>query len=139
MNKVILIGNVGKDPETRKTQDGIPYSRFSLATTKRYTDRSGEKKSDTQWHNLVAWRGIAEVIDKYVRKGDKLAVVGEVTYRQWEDNDGQKRDITEVVISDIEMLSSRTLTEKESAPKPEQETPSDVRPSPEGKQDDLPF
>jgi len=92
VNKVILIGNLGKDPEVRHLENGTAVANFSLATSESYKDRtSGERKTITEWHNIVAWRGLAEVAEKYLKKGDPLYIEGKIRTRQWEDKDGVNR------------------------------------------------
>ena len=106
VNKVILIGNLGKDPEVRHLENGTVVASFPLATSEVYTDRStGEKKELTDWHNIVVWRGLAEVVEKYVRKGTKLYVEGKLKNRSWQDKEGNTRYTTEVVADEITMLS----------------------------------
>lgn len=106
VNKVILIGNLGKDPEVRHLENGAVVASFPLATSEVYTDRNtGEKKEITDWHNIVVWRGLAEVVEKYVRKGTKLYVEGKLKNRSWQDKDGNTRYTTEVVADELTMLS----------------------------------
>lgn len=109
LNRICLLGNVGKDPEVRYLDTGVAVAQFSLATTvKGYTTKDGKTYADrTEWHNLVAWRGLAETIEKYVHKGDKLYVEGELRYRDYEGSDGVKRRISEIYIEKMEMLTSR--------------------------------
>lgn len=99
MNKTFLIGNVGKDPEIKTTNNGKKVTNFTHATT----DHSG-----TQWHNIVACEKTAEIIEKFVRKGSKLAVEGRITYRQWDDKDGNKRSITEIVADGVKLLTPKS-------------------------------
>ena len=115
VNKVILLGHVGKDPEVRSLEGGIKVATFSLATTEKgYKMRNGTQVPDrTEWHNIVAWRGIAETIEKYVHKGDKLYLEGKIRTRSYDDNKGVKRYVTEVFVDDMQMLS----------PKPQQVAP----------------
>jgi single-strand DNA-binding protein len=110
-NKVQLIGNLGANPEIRSFDNGKSVARFSLATTDSYTDSSGKRISETQWHNLVAWGGLAKIAEKYLNKGSEVAVEGKLTHRTYEDKDGNKKYYTEVVLHDIVML--RTRNEKE--------------------------
>ena len=106
VNKVILIGNLGKDPEVRHLENGAVVASFPLATSEVYTDRStGEKKEITDWHNIVVWRGLAEVVEKYVKKGTKLYVEGKLKNRSWQDKEGNTRYTTEVVADELTMLS----------------------------------
>ena len=106
INKVILIGNLGKDPDVRRLENGAVVASFPLATSEIYTDKqSGEKKESTDWHDIVLWRGLAEVADKYLRKGTKIYVEGKLKKRSWTDKEGQTRYATEVVGDDLTILS----------------------------------
>jgi len=107
VNKVILVGNLGKDPELRYTPKGDAVVTFSLATTERYKDRDGNKQSKTEWHNIVAWRQLAEICGKYLHKGKQIYVEGKIQNRSYDDRDGNKRYISEVVINEMQMLGSR--------------------------------
>jgi single-strand DNA-binding protein len=107
VNKVILIGNLGADPEVRRTPGNVAVTTLRLATTERYKDRSGERQERTEWHNVVLWRGLAEIAEKYLRKGSTIYVEGRLETRTWEDKNGQKRYTTEVVARDMTMLDSR--------------------------------
>lgn len=108
VNKVILIGNVGKDPDVRYVDTNTAVATFTLATTERgYTLANGTKVPDrTEWHNIVLWRGLAEVCEKYVRKGDKLYIEGKIRTRSYDDQKGVKRYITEIYADNMEMLSA---------------------------------
>jgi single-strand DNA-binding protein len=106
VNKVILVGNVGRDPETRHLDKGVAVSRFSLATTESYTSKTGEKVSTTEWHNIVAWRGLAEVIEKYVKKGSQLYIEGRLRTNSYE-KDGVKHYATEILADTMHMLGRR--------------------------------
>lgn len=108
MNRAILIGNVGQEPEVRSLTSGQRVATLSLATTKRWRDGSGERQEQTQWHRLVVWGKLADVVEQYVHKGDRLAVEGEIQYRQWEDKEGQKRYTTEIVVRELEMLGRKS-------------------------------
>jgi len=110
MNKAILIGNVGKEPELRKTQSGISVANFSLATSKKV---KGEDK--TEWHRIVAWDKLAEIIEKYVRKGDKVMIEGEIETREYE-KDGRKVYTTEIRAWNMEMLGGKPATEPAKEP-----------------------
>lgn len=106
VNKVILIGNLGRDPEVRRLENGGVVANFPMATTETYTDRTtGERKEITDWHNIVVWRGLAEVVEKYVRKGTKLYVEGRLKTRSWTDKDGNMRYTTEILADNLTMLS----------------------------------
>ncbi|MCF6266364.1 MAG: single-stranded DNA-binding protein [Desulfuromusa sp.] len=107
VNKVILVGNLGKDPELRYTPSGTAIATFSLATTERYKDREGNKQSKTEWHNIVVWRQLAEICGKYLHKGKQIYVEGKIQNRSYDDRDGNKRYISEVVVSEMQMLGSR--------------------------------
>ena len=106
VNKVILVGNVGKDPETRHLDKGVAVTRFSLATTETYTSKTGEKVSNTEWHNIVAWRGLAEVIEKYVKKGSQLYIEGRLRTTSYE-KEGVKHYTTEILADTMHMLGKR--------------------------------
>ena len=107
VNKVILVGRLGKDPEVRNLENGAVVANFSLATSESYKDRNtGEKKEITEWHNIVLWRGLAEVAQKYVRKGDMVYIEGKLRTRSWE-KEGVTRYTTEVVADSMTMLSSK--------------------------------
>jgi single-strand DNA-binding protein len=108
VNKVILVGNVGKDPEIRFATAGNPVANFTLATSERFKDKSGEFQERTEWHNLVAWQRLAEIVRDYVKKGSKLYIEGRIQTRSWDDKDGQKHYKTEIVVNDLVLLSGRT-------------------------------
>lgn len=118
MNKVTLIGNLGGDPEVRTTQSGTKVAQFSLATGRQWTDAKGEKQEKTEWHKCVVWGGakgdgLAGVVEKYVRKGDKLCVEGRIEYRQYEDKDKQTRYVTEITVTDILLLGGGSGEKRE--------------------------
>lgn len=106
VNKVILVGNVGRDPEIRHLDKGVAVARFSLATTENYTSKTGEKVSNTEWHNIVAWRGLAEVVEKYVKKGSQLYIEGRLRTNSYE-KDGVKHFATEINADTLHMLGKR--------------------------------
>jgi single-strand DNA-binding protein len=121
VNKVILVGNVGKEPDVKYTPSGVPVAKLSLATNERFKDKSGEWQERTEWHNIVAWQRLAEIVGEYVAKGEKLYVEGRLHTSSWEDRQsGEKRSATEVIAEDIVLLGGR----KGSA-----ETAADRRPS----------
>ncbi|RAJ18020.1 single-stranded DNA-binding protein [Olleya aquimaris] len=103
-NKVQLIGNLGQDPEIINLESGKKLAKFSLATNESYKDANGTKQTKTDWHNIVAWGKTADIVEKYVIKGKEVAVEGKLTTRTWEDKDGMKRYITEVVCNELLML-----------------------------------
>lgn len=106
VNKVILVGNVGRDPEIRHLDKGVAVARFSLATTENYTSKTGEKVSNTEWHNIVLWRGLAEVAEKYVKKGSQLYIEGRLRTNSYE-KDGVKHYTTEINADVMQLLGKR--------------------------------
>ena len=150
VNKVILIGNVGKDPEVRYLDTGIAVASSPLATTDRaYTLSNGTQVPErTEWHNLVLWRGLAETAEKYVHKGDKLYVEGKIRTRSYDDQSGAKRYVTEIFVDNMEMLTPKGAGAGSYAPS-QQQAAAPVRPQPQQPQqsassqdnpaDDLPF
>ena len=104
INKVMLIGNLGSDPELRFTPSGEQVANFSLATTESWTDKSGERQERAEWHRIVLWRRLAEVAGQYLKKGSKIYIEGKLQTRSWEDQNGQKRYTTEVVANSMQML-----------------------------------
>lgn len=105
INKVILIGNVGADPEVRYLDGGVAVANLRLATTESYKNKNGEKVDQTEWHNIVLWRGLAEVVEKYVKKGMRLYIEGRIRTRSWDDQNGVKRYTTEIYADNMQMLS----------------------------------
>lgn len=112
LNKVMLIGNVGRDPEVRYLEGGAngnaKVASFSVATTERYRDRNGETRENTDWHNVVAWRGNADVVEKYVKKGTQLYIEGRLKTREWTDQTGNKRYTTEVLVDNLQLLGRKS-------------------------------
>ena len=107
VNKVILVGNVGKDPEVKYSPSGTPIAKFSLATNEKYKDRSDEWQERTEWHNIVAWQRLAEIVGEYVKKGAKLYIEGKLQTSSWEDREsGTKKYRTEIVARDLVLLGS---------------------------------
>ncbi|WP_334113895.1 single-stranded DNA-binding protein [Paucihalobacter sp.] len=104
-NKVQLIGRLGQDPEIVNLEGGKKLAKFSMATNDIYTNAKGEKVENTEWHNVVAWGKVAEIIEKYVNKGQEIAVEGKLTTRSWDDKEGNKRYTTEVVCNEMLLLS----------------------------------
>lgn len=146
VNKVILIGNLGKDPEVRRLENGSMVATFSIATSEVYTDKvSGEKKEITDWHDIVVWRRLAEITEKYVKKGYKVYVEGRLKKRSWQDKEGITRYTTEVIADTMNILSRPEGGERQnvsSAPYSQEGTPTapskiDELLSPD--KDDLPF
>lgn len=107
VNKVILVGNVGRDPETRYLEGGAAVTKFSLATSEVYKNKNGEKITNTEWHNIVLWRGLAEIAEKYVKKGSQLYIEGRIRTRSYE-KDGTTRYMTEIVGDILQMLGRRS-------------------------------
>ena len=111
VNKVILVGNLGKDPEVKYLDNGVAVANFSLATTENYKNKEGEKVSQTEWHNIVLWRGLAEVAEKYLKKGASVYVEGKIKTRKWEDKDGNTRYNTEILADNMTMLGGKQSQE----------------------------
>src|SRR5882762_8713656 len=107
VNKVILVGNLGKDPEVRYLEGGAAVANFSLATSESYKDKTGKKVDQTEWHNIVVWRGLAEIAEKYLKKGMQIYVEGKIRTRSWDDKEGNKRYTTEIVADTFNMLGRK--------------------------------
>ena len=139
MNKVILMGNLGKAPEIRTLESGVVMCRFPIATSETYKNRkSGEKTSHTEWHNVVLWRGLAEVAEKYLNKGDKILIEGRIRSRSWEDKEsGQMRFITEILADQMQMIGS-VKKSSEDINEAQEPSASFIEESPI-EQEDLPF
>ncbi len=147
VNKAILIGNLGKDPEIYTFEGGNKKASFSLATTEYYRDANGERQQITEWHNIVCFRGLAEISEKYLKKGMSIYVEGRIKTRSWEDN-GSKRYITEIVADSIQMLTTkaeqeniqRSAPQQSSSPQPPTNIESaPIQPQQADEDDDLPF
>jgi single-strand DNA-binding protein len=106
-NLVILIGNLGADPEVRYTQDGTPAASFTVATTERWKGKDGQVQEQTEWHKITAWRKLAEICGEYLRKGSKVYIKGKLQTRKWQDKDGADRYTTEIVAREMKMFSGR--------------------------------
>ena len=118
VNKAILIGRLGKDPETKTTQGGVAISRFSMATDESWKDQNGEQQQRTEWHNIVAWRRLAEICGQYLSKGKLVYVEGRIQTRSWEDPEGNKKYTTEIQADKMVMLSNeKSNSESETLPK----------------------
>ncbi len=137
INKVILVGNVGKDPEVRHLDSGVAVTTFPLATSETYRNKEGQKVTNTEWHNIVLWRGLAEIAEKYVKKGNPLYIEGKIRTRSWDDKDGNKRYTTEIVGDNMQMLGSKQSQEEAATSTPESSNGIDIGNIPE--EDDLPF
>jgi len=152
VNKVILVGNVGKDPDVRHFENDGAVANFTLATTERgYTTRNGQEIPErTEWHNIVVWRGLAKVVESYVKKGTQIYIEGKLRTRSYDDKDGNKRYITEVYADNLQLLGRRSDNQGSSAPSSNQ-IPSSPQSQPistppqnddflkEDETDDLPF
>jgi len=140
VNRVMLIGNLGKDPDVQHLEGNIAVAKFSLATTETYKDRAGKLISQTEWHTVVLWRGLAELAQKYLHKGSLVYIEGRLRTRSWEDKEGNKKFATEVVGDNLIMLDKRTDGTQglQSYPTEGLEglNPADIPPEPTG---DLPF
>lgn len=108
VNKVILVGNLGKDPEVKYTPSGVPVAKFSLATNERYKDKAGEWQDRTEWHSVVVWQRLAEIVGEYVKKGSKIYIEGRLQTSSWEDKQsGEKKYRTEIIAHDLVLLGGR--------------------------------
>jgi len=139
INKVILVGNVGKDPEVRYLENGVAVCNFPFATSETYKNKNGEKVTTTEWHNIVLWRSLAEIAEKYVKKGSQLYIEGKIRSRSWDDKEGNKRYITEIIGNNMQMLGKKSDYVEDTQ---DSTTPSenfdDVNDNPE-ETNDLPF
>jgi single-strand DNA-binding protein len=143
LNKVFLIGNLGRDPEVRSTQSGQPVASFSLATTRRWRDREGNRQEHTEWHNIVCWGKQAEIAGQYLTKGKQVFVEGRLQTRSWDDrNSGEKRYKTEIVCDNFQMLGGRGESDVERGERGESGGAAPGRPAgfdAEPEDDDIPF
>ena len=136
VNKVILVGNVGQDPEVKYTPSGVPVARVSLATNERFKDNNDQWQDRTEWHSVVAWQRLAEIVGEYVRKGTKLYVEGKLQTANWEDRQsGERKYRTEAVARDLVLLGSRNNGHNTAAA----DRDSDSEPAPAIVDDDIPF
>ena len=118
LNKVMLIGRLGKDPEIRYTAEGSPVANFSLATSEVWTDKNGTRQERTEWHNIVAWTKLADLSKRYLAKGRQVYIEGRIRTREWDDRDGNKRRTTEIIASQMVLLGSRPEGMEAGAPAP---------------------
>lgn len=149
VNKVILIGRLGKDPELKYTPSGTPVAKFTLATDEVFKDRSGEQQRRTEWHNIVAWNKLAEICGEYLTKGKQVYIEGSIRSRQWEDQAGNKRTAYDIVARQMTMLGSRADSERAAAAAassgterpaaPAAAAADDAPPEPEITDEDIPF
>jgi single-strand DNA-binding protein len=107
VNKVLLVGNLGKDPEIRTLDSGIKVATFSLATSESFKDRDGERQTKTTWHNIVLWKGLAEIAERYLNKGSQVCLEGKIQNRSWENNNGDTVHTTEIVCDNLTMLGKK--------------------------------
>lgn len=133
VNKVILIGNLGKDPELKMLPSGMAVAKTSLATSETFKDKSGEKQTKTQWHNLTFWGKTAEIVDKYAKKGQAIYIEGSIEYRTYE-KDGVTKNATDIRVSQLSLLGSKNDHENKPKPKTQDEEHQDL-----ADDDDLPF
>lgn len=152
VNKVILIGRLGKDPELKYTPSGVPVAKFSIATDEVFKNRAGEQQKRTEWHNIVAWNKLAEICGEYLTKGKQVYIEGSIQSHQWEDQQGNKRTQYEIVARQMTMLGSRGDSERSPAGEPraaaspagtstDQTPPSEPMPPPSAEitDEDIPF
>ncbi len=118
VNKVILVGNLGRDPELRYTPNGTPVANFTMATSDRWTDPSGEKKERTEWHRIVVWGKQAEVVSQYLKKGRQVYIEGAIQTREWQDREGNKRQTTEIRALRVQLLGKPEDRQAGAAPAP---------------------
>ena len=152
VNKVILVGRLGRDPELKYTPSGAPVAKFSLATDESFKDRTGEKQERTEWHNIVAWNKLAEICGEYLSKGKLVYIEGSIRSRQWQDQGGNKHTSYEIIANQMQMLGSKSDSERppgggSNRPPAERPVPSGPPPSaeplsppePEISDEDIPF
>jgi len=141
VNKVILVGNLGRDPEVLTFENGVKKAAFSLATTESYKDKDGNKVDQTEWHNIVLWRGLAEIAEKYLRKGSSIYLEGKIKTRSYELN-GVKKYVTEIFGENMQMLGKRDQQDGAPYQQPQASpasAPEEMPPMEDGPTDDLPF
>lgn len=143
VNKVILVGNLGKDPEVRHLDNGRAVANFSLATSETYKNKAGERVTNTEWHNVVLWTPLAEIAERFLKKGGQVYIEGKLTTRSWDDQEGNKRYTTEVVGRELTLLGKPEggggAPQQQSAPAANKPAESPVSTIPEDDTDDLPF
>lgn len=136
MNKAILIGNLGKDPEVKQLDGGSKLAKFSIATSNKYKNKAGETVTETTWHSIIVWGKLADVVEKYLKKGDKVCVRGRIDNRSYTDKEGVKRYTTEINCDELEFLTTKPAANNQQ----QQTTTSNQQPQNLGEQnDDLPF
>lgn len=120
LNKVMLIGHLGRDPELRYTTEGAPVATFSMATSESWNNKGGERKEHTEWHNIVAWNNLADIAKKYLAKGRQVFVEGRIRSSEWTDREGNKRKKVEIIATGIVLLGSRNESEPRPEPQPQE-------------------
>ena len=118
INRVTLLGNLGRDPELRKLDNGVSVATFSIATNENYKDKAGNWQTNTEWHNIVCWRNLADIVEARYKKGHLAYIEGKLTHRKYQDKDGIDRYMTEIVASTCRLLEKRDATQREGAPTP---------------------
>jgi len=151
VNKAIILGNCGADPELRYTNSGVAVCNFNLATSDRWKDNDGNKQESTEWHSIVCWKRLAEVVAEYVKKGTQVYIEGKITTKSWEDKDGVKRYKTEIIANNLQILGNasgnRGQSDEEKAAQDQSapadftpaETPKEESTGDTGSENDLPF
>jgi len=137
VNKALIIGNLGQDPEIKYTQSGSPVANLSVATSERWKDKNtGEQKEQTEWHRVVVFGRLAEIAEQYLKKGSKIFIEGKIQTRDWEDADGNKKYTTEVVAREMTMLDSKASMSSDA---PSSDSPSKEAPKDDSFEEDIPF
>ena len=139
VNKVILIGNLGRDPELKMTPSGQALCRFSIATTESWKDSQGQRQSKTEWHNIVVWGKQAEVAEKYLRKGSQVMVEGRIQYREYQDQQGNKKTATDIRLDNMVMLGAKDGGSRSQESYDEPQAPPVAGPQAGGYEEDIPF
>jgi len=134
INKVIIVGRTGKDPEVQHLDNGTAVAKITVATNEVFKNKQGEKVENTEWHNVVLWRGLAEVVEKYVKKGDLIYIEGKLKTRTWDDKNGSKHYTTEIIADTMQMLGGKKSDRPEAPPLTEDDIPANIT-----EEDDLPF
>ena len=139
INKVILIGNLGRDPEIQNFENGVKKATFTLATTEAYKGKDGEKVSHPEWHNIVLWRGLADVTERFLKKGNTVYIEGRIRRREYEDKEGVKKFIYEILADSMQMLGGGARDNGASGSQHQPEAAGSQAPAVDGPEDDLPF
>ncbi len=139
INKAIIVGNLGADPEIRYTQNGAPVATFNVATTERWRDKEGNQQESTEWHRIVAWSKLAEICGEYLHKGSRVYIEGKIQTRKWQDQSGNDRYTTEIVAREMKMLDRRDSGSRPSSGGTQEKSFHDSSPSYGDMGDDVPF